>query len=148
MRSILCLMFLFVPVWAFAEETNLEVGSISLPSGYIEHRTGTKDSRMGEITSQSGVLIIHSDIGFSAGTHMYPGRKGECTWYQEQTINGRNVAAGIIEKEGAQQLIITMTGQSTKDAWTLPANFWATITDSKDVADVFLIALSYQPKPQ
>ena len=148
MRPFLCLMFLLVSSLAFAEETNLGVGSINLPSGYVEHRTGTKDSRMGEIANQDGSLVIHYDIGAMAGTHMHAGRKGECTWYQEQTINGRNIAAGTVEKEGTEELIITMTGHDTTDAWTLPANFWATITDSQDVANVLLIVLSYQPKPQ
>ena len=139
------LIFLLSPV--YAETIDLNIGTVELPNGYRQERTGTKDSERGQIISANGMLTINYDIGFSAGVHMHPKLKEECLWYREQTINGRKVSSGIMNQDEKKQLIITITEEKQKGAFQFPANFWADFDRDEEIGEIMLIALSYSPHP-
>jgi hypothetical protein len=133
------------------EEINLKVGTIQLLAGFSEKKTGTKDSRRGEISRDKPPLVIGYDIGRMAGLHMSPGEMKECVWFKEQTVNDGKYYIGMEKKDGNKILIISVI---PKEGWSVahyvssyPANFWATVRTEEDIADAILIATSYCPTP-
>src|SRR5215211_4143000 len=84
----------------------LDVGEVTLPKGFVHKRIGMTDSSMGEISRSDGTLVISYDIGPMAGTHMHPRKRKECSWFQEQTIGGRKVYTGLVEKQDKRELIV------------------------------------------
>ena len=150
MKRISALIFVVLCVFlpqAYAEIVELNVGTIDVPHGYTNKRTGTKDSERGELSNPIRNLIIYYDIGAMAGTHMNSQRTPECLWYQEYSINNRKIFSGIRNREGKRQLIITITQEPINGAFWFPANFWADINKDEDIAEVLLTALSYLPHP-
>jgi hypothetical protein len=143
LTSTLLLAYFMLPQ---SQVVALDVGEITLPEGFVHKRIGMTDSLMGEIRRSSGTLVISYDIGPMAGIHMHPQRRRECTWFQEQLIEGRKVYLGLIEKQGKRELIVTMMMDEGSDPLTLPANFRATVRNKRDIADVKKIAASYRPK--
>jgi hypothetical protein len=123
-----------------------DVGEVTLPKDFENKIIGGTDSLMGEIKRADESLIISYDIGPMAGTHMHPERRVECSWFQEQIINGRKVYMGLIDKEGKKELIVTIMMDERNEPLTLPANFKATVRNKRDIADMKKIATSYQPK--
>jgi hypothetical protein len=123
----------------------LGVGEISLPNGFVHKRIGMTDSLMGEIRRSNGPLLISYDIGPMAGTHMHPQKRGECSWFQEQTIGGRKIYMGMVEKQGKRELIVTVVMDEGSEPLALPANFRATVRSKRDIANVKKIAASYTP---
>lgn len=145
MAVLSCMIFLSL---VRAETIGINIGTIEVPSGFHQERTGTKDSEMGVITSPREMLTIYYDIGHMAGTRMYPGLQQDCLWYREQIINGRQVISGIMNKSGKKQLVITIKEEiPRKGAFLAPANFWADINKDEDIAETLLIALSFAPRP-
>jgi len=124
----------------------LDVGEVTLPKGFVHKRIGMTDSLMGEIRRLDGALVISYDIGPMAGIHMHPQKRNECSWFQEQIIDGRTVYIGLIEKQGKRELIVTIMMDEGSEPMTLPANFWATVRNKRDIANVKKIATSYKPK--
>lgn len=124
------------------------VGEVTLPKGFVHKIIGGTDSLMGEIKRADGTLLISYDIGPMAGTHMHPGKRSECSWFQEQIINGRKVYLGVVEKQGKKELIVTIMMDGESRQLNLPANFRATVRSKRDIADVKKIATSYKPNPK
>lgn len=132
-----------------AAETDLDVGTIQLPDRWTEKRTGTKDSRMGEIARPDRTLVVHYDIGFSAGTHMAASicQKMECVWYREQMIDGHRASIGLVMTDAGRELRVTILDPDLREFRRYPANFWAQVRNEEDVADTLLIAMSYKAAP-
>ena len=144
----------------YCEVIDLDHGNINLLTNYQNERTGTKDSEMGKFVRDDGKFVINYDIGAMAGIHMHQGKKDECIWYSQQFLGSYNnhhrfLYAGIMEKNGKKQMIISLNevisntltiSNDEVDAFTFPANFWADITNENDVAELLLIAISYNPK--
>src|SRR5262245_9125308 len=120
-------------------------GSISPLEGYTKTRTGTMDSDRGTLTRTGSALVIHYDIGHSAGLHMSPERKPECSWYREQVVGPHQVTAGIVQADGGRTLVVSLRGKD-RNPWTYPANFWAEVHSDAHVAEVLLTALAYAPE--
>lgn len=137
------------PAPARPEAIDLEVGTIQLLPSFSEKRTGTIDSRMGEITRTNPLFVITYDIGAMAGLHMHPKKEGACLWFKEQIMADQKCYIGMEQKGSDKTLTISIVpsdGQ-IKDPWTHPANFWATVKTDEDIEQMKKIALSYLPKP-
>jgi hypothetical protein len=140
------------PAPATPEVINLKVGTITLPAGFSEKRTGTIDSRMGEISKNNAHFLITYDIGFSSGLHMHPEKRDACIWFREQMAAGQTCYIGM-EKRGEDKVLtisIVPEGGAGQigSPWTYPANFWATVKTEEDIADLTQIAMSYLPKTE
>jgi hypothetical protein len=141
------------PAPATPEAIDLKVGTIQLPPGFSEKRTGTADSRMGEISKSNAPFLITYDIGFSSGLHMHPKKRDACLWFREQRAAGQTYYIGM-EKRGEDKVLTISivpeggVGQITRSPWTYPANFWATVKTEEDIADLTQIAMSYSPKTE
>ncbi len=132
---------------------NLGPGSIATQPGYVNKRTGTMDSTMGEIASSKSKLVIQYDIGGMAGTHMYPTLAKDCVWFQIHEVNGLTAMTGILAKGKTRQIITTIgVDQCSGDPKRYPVNFWGIVNTDSDTAEFLLIVCSYQPnetdKPQ
>jgi len=138
------------PAPATPETIDLKIGTIQLPPGFSEKRTGTIDSRRGEIARNNPHFVITYDIGAMSGLHMHPKKKGSCLWFKEQMIAGQKCYIGM-EKKGADNMltisIVRPDGQ-IREPWTYPANFWATVKTDEDIEHMKQIALSYLPKSE
>jgi len=130
---------------------DLAVGTIQLPPGWRQQRTGTLDSQMGEIAPADGRLLVHCDIGVMAGTHIsadcQPYQKGQCIWLKEQQIRGHRVVVGLVfdrDRPRARPHRLRLRDQREI---TVPRELLGTVRTDEDVADVLLVALSYEGKP-
>ena len=129
---------------------DLGIGTIQLPPGFSEKRTGTADSRRGEISRSNPLFVITYDIGAMAGLHMHPEKKGSCLWFKEQMMEGQKCYMGMEKKEEGKVLTISIVPPDghIRTPWPYPANFWATVTTDEDIEHLKQIALSYVPKPK
>lgn len=119
----------------------LDVGAGTVEAtGYTATRTGT-DSAMGTITSPTGDLVIHYDIGAMAGTHMHEGRRSECSWFDVDDDGGRIRSAGTLAATG--ELVVTLSGP--RAARFYPANFYTMADSDAERQTALRIATSYQP---
>jgi hypothetical protein len=145
----LCLLAVSVPS-AVGEQTDLGVGSVQLLPGFAEQRTGTKDSRQGEISRKQPPFVITYDIGHMAGQHMHPEKSSQCVWFKTQLMRDQKCHVGL-EKRGTDKVLtvsIVPRDDGAKTPWTYPANFWATVTNEEEIADVILIATTYLPRAE
>ncbi len=124
------------------EAVHSAVDYLTLPEGFVHQPRMTKDSRAGTVISQDGSLTMYYDIGMMAGMHMGPHKRSTCVWYKEY---GPNIAEGLLEVDRKKQWVLTITNPLDKTAWRYPANFWAEISDEKDIQTLEWIALSYKP---
>jgi hypothetical protein len=129
---------------------DLRIGTIQLPPEFSEKRTGTIDSRKGEISRSDPLFVITYDIGAMAGLHMHPMKKGSCLWFKEQMVAGQKCYMGM-KKKGEDKIVaisILRSDGQIGNPWIYPANFWATVTTDEDIEHLKQIALSYVPKPK
>ena len=140
------------PAPATPEAIDLKIGTIQLPAGFSEKRTGTIDSRRGEISKNNAHFVITYDIGFSSGLHMHPQKKDACLWFKEKMEAGQRCYIGMEEKGTDRILTISVVpadGVGRKmNPWTYPANFWASVKTDEDIETVKHIALSYSPNSE
>ena len=159
-RSILLsiLLCFLCTVVCVADVTDLTAGTIQLPDGWTQKRTGTLDSERGQLARGDGGLIVHYDIGFLAGMQMSRDKEPECIWYREQIVHGYLAHIGLVKTESGRELVVTLVGRGTsrleavrqsiaRAPFKYPANFRATVKTDEDVVDVLLIAMSYEAKP-
>ncbi len=123
----------------------LEHGRLWAPKGYLNTKTGTKDSEMGFLKSSS--LVLNYDIGFSAGAHMGDHKKSSCGSYLDTTINGHRLVIGITSGHPMLELIVTIYGAANKASpFDFPVNFWATVNSRSQIIELLAIIVSYQSK--
>ncbi len=121
---------------------DLNRGKISAPKNCINTRTGTKDSDKGKLKISE--LLIHYDIGFSAGTFIHSGMKNDCIWYREIVLNGNEMIVGLQKTEYKTTLVVTVYGDL--DTMCFPANFRAKVKNENDIKTLLDIAVSYEAK--
>lgn len=133
-------MSLTIPI--FAQNTKTSVipkptpepppGNIKLLENYTHIKKRGIDTSVGEISKPNG-LTIRYDNGFLAGRAAgYYCGNGQCNWYKNQKINGKDVWIGLT-KEG--MIIATFPEDN--------ANFFAQTKSPEDVADFLLMVLTY-----
>ena len=132
---------------ALAETIQTSRGAFTIPDSFSQKRTGTKDSEMGEIARRDGALVIHYDIGQSAGTRMHRGLEKECAWIREYSIGKHKALIGLMQKGTAREMVATIgakeiaAGEKNRG---LPANFWTTVKNDEDLTDFLLIVASFR----
>ena len=67
--------------FAGAASYDVRYGSFEAPDDFVFKHTGTLDSFRGTLTRKSDGFTISFDIGLMAGTHMYPSKQDECTFF-------------------------------------------------------------------
>jgi hypothetical protein len=110
---------------------------IRLLAGYT-HKSATdfEGNQVGEISKSKGVKIKY-EMGFSQGMAVDPAQKASYIWYQEQKANGRVVRYALNKNK---ILIISIPLSSEPDSLHA-ANFYGTIKNPADVADMLLMIL-------
>jgi hypothetical protein len=136
----------------FGNVLQLSFSTVAAVYGFLNKRTGTLDSDMGEITN--GSLLINYDIGFSAGAHMNHSNKEEFDWYIENTYENQRTMVAIKKGKDSSQIVITIYGDESSNGnhkrpfnrFLYPANFWAYVKTEADIKNMLDIAWSYTPK--
>ncbi|HWS56394.1 MAG TPA: hypothetical protein VN228_19810 [Pyrinomonadaceae bacterium] len=130
-------------------------GKVKLLEGYKYKRSSTVDTINGLIYEDGG-LSIEFESGISQGYAVTPKERDKYLWYREQTVNGHRVmvalttsGAGTVwepEKPRGPKprkiLMVTFPGRFGPDD---AANFYAEILNEREVADVLLTALTFDP---
>jgi len=115
-------------------------GNIQLLENYAHVKKRGIDTSVGEI-SKSGGMTIHYDNGVLAGRMAgYYCGTGQCLWYKQQKINGRDVWVGL-----------TKGGTVVATFPEIYVNFYAQTKSQEDIADFLLMILTYgnnEPIPQ
>jgi hypothetical protein len=105
-------------------------GGMKLLPGYEHTKRRGIDTDVGKITKKDG-LTIEYDIGGLAGNYAKNAAKGKPLWYKQQTV-GKQKFDVCLSKE--RTLYVTADGF---------ANFYAKVKTDEDIADVLLMALTY-----
>jgi hypothetical protein len=155
MRNLFLTLVLFLAVSGYLLGSETGFGAIQLLEGYSAKRASAVDAVVWTIHGKSG-LVIHFEAGPSEGRAVDLKDREKYEWYREQTVNGRRVfialtKAGVktdadLDAERNQTpgnvLLITFPlGGSKYHA----ANFVAKVTNSAEIADVLLMALTFNP---
>jgi hypothetical protein len=130
-------------------------GNIKLLDGYRYKRSRTFDTINGLIYKEGG-LSIEFESGISEGYAVDPKEQNKYVWYREQVINGHKVLLALArsgvstrwepEKPRGTKprniLMVTFPGKfGPNDA----ANFYAEVLNEKEVADMLLMVLTFDP---
>ena len=131
-------------------------GGIKLLQGYsIKHQSAV-DASVWLIEKPSGPKI-RFEAGPSEGSWADPGKKNSYAWFKEQIVNGYKVRVALIKPglktvlepdngrglKAGNILVVTFLLESEKSGYT--ANFSAKVANSEELADVLLIALTFDP---
>jgi len=125
-----------------SKNIGIHMGTLSIPPGFTNKRTGTADSEMGYLSN--GGFIIYYDIGAMSGAHMNITLKGKCSFYSDSIYNGYKTIAGLQKLPAESKLTITVYGNDTRNSH-FPANFRATVKNDTEKKAMLDIALSYKP---
>jgi hypothetical protein len=130
-------------------------GGIQLLDGYSAKRGSAIDAVAWTIEGKNG-LKIHFESGPSEGLGVDPKDRPKYEWYREQRVNRRKVFIALI-KPGVKTdpdldaernlppgniLLVTFPLEGSKDH---AANFAAKVASSGEMADVLLMALTFDP---
>lgn len=130
-------------------------GAIQLLEGYSAKRESAVDATAWTIQGKNG-LVIHFETGPSEGRAVNLKDKEKFEWYREQTVNGRKVFLALTKagvktdadlymernQTPGNMLLVTFPLGGSKDH---AANFVAKVTNPGEVADVLLMALTFNP---
>lgn len=148
---IILLLFLAAPAGAFDEP----YGGIKLLDGYKFKRSSTIDTINGIIYKDGG-LNIEFESGISEGYAVNPKDKNKYIWYREQIVNGHKVMLALT-KSGVGTVWKSENSRSSKQynilMVTFPgrfgpndaANFYAEVLNEKEIADMLLMVLTFDP---
>ena len=136
---IMCMLCVMHSIASAIIQADPVPGSIRLLPGYNNRTTQGIDSLTGMIWKKDGVKI-HYDIGEMAGDYTDCATcgwtKGE-VWRQKQIVSGQEVVLIFTTK---RKLIISFP--------SVHANFYATVANNKELTDMILMVLTYQPPPK
>ena len=109
-------------------------GSMQLLLGYKHQRRQGRDTQVGKIEKQKG-LILQYDVGNLAGDYVESQRKdGHYLWYKEQVFNSHPVKL-LLKKD--RTLYVTFTENK--------ANFYGIVKTEQDLVDAILMLATYSP---
>jgi len=135
---------------AFADDP---YGNIKLLDGYKYKRSHTFDTINGAIYKDGG-LRIEFESGINEGYAADPKEQRTYVWFREQEINGHKVFLALTrpgvgtrwrpEKSRGSDRILMVTFPG-KLGPMQAANFYAEVMDEKEVADMLLMVLTFDP---
>jgi hypothetical protein len=120
---------------------NLGRATILVPSRFSNKRIGTIDSDMGELSRPN--FTIFYDIGKMAGAHITDKNTHNSSYFTMGTYNRYKTYIGLRKEGDKDQLIITIWEPNQSSSF--PANFWAYVKSKKDVKDMLIIVMNFQP---
>jgi hypothetical protein len=153
MRNILLALIAISSVAAQLPAAETRFSAIKLLDGYSAKQDKSVDASAWTITGKSG-LIIHFEAGPSEGLAVDVKDKDKYEWYREQTVAGEKVYVALRKLDpktdsglnaerkipAAKVLIVSFPlGGSRSHA----ANFTAKVANSEEIADVLLMALTF-----
>ncbi len=130
-------------------------GGIKLLEGYRYKRSQSVDTINGLIFKDGG-LRIEFESGISEGYAVDPKLQKSYVWYREQEVNGHKVLLALTQSgvgtrwqpeqprgpKSRRILMITYPGKfGPMDA----ANFYAEVLSDKEIADMLLMVLTFDP---
>ena len=161
----LTILILGVAKSSYCGMIDLNRGYVNSSKNYRNERMGTKDSENGDLIRDDKKFVIHYDIGPKSVSKMSPYyMERDCSWYLVQKINFsdkhiRYIYAGIKQIRGKSTLFVIIDDilkfepllynyekRNKNFINGFPANFWAEVNNETDVAELLLIAFSYNPK--
>lgn len=131
-------------------------GNIKLLEGYKYKRSHTFDTINGLIYKEGGGLSIEFEEGINEGYAVHREERSKYIWYREQTVNGHKVFLALAESDigttwqpekprsakPRKILMVSIPGRfGPKDV----ANFYAEVLDDKEIADMLLMVLTFDP---
>jgi hypothetical protein len=155
MRNLFVTLVLFLAVTGFLSGSEAGFGTVQLLEGYSAKRASAVDAVVWTIQGKNG-LVIHFEAGPSEGRAVDLKDNEKYEWYREQTVNGRKVFLALT-KAGVKTdadldaernptpgniLLVTFPLGGSKDH---AANFVAKVTNSGEMADALLMALTFNP---
>jgi len=155
MRNLFVTLVLFLSVSGHVSGSETAFGAIQLLEGYSAKRGSAVDAVVWTIQGKNG-LVIHFEAGPSEGRAVDFKDNEKYEWYREQSVNGRKVFLALT-KVGVKThtdldaernltpgniLLVTFPLEGSKDH---AANFVAKVTNSGEMADALLMALTFDP---
>jgi hypothetical protein len=156
MKRFLIVLFLVVIGQSGSLAADKLPGRIKLLRGYSMYREESVDASAWTIGKVAG-LTINYEAGSSEGSAADPGKQNIYAWYKEQFVNGYKVRVALIKpglktvfetedsrgQEPGNILVVTflLGGESSHFA----ANFVAKVANSEEIADVLLMAFTFDP---
>jgi hypothetical protein len=149
MKHLSIAILLMMPAWA------QEQGWIRLLNGYTLKKDVTADAYAATI-QKAGGITIEFETGPTSGRWANPKNKATYAWYQEQVLNGRTVCLAMIKpgirtvfepagklggRVGGILLVTILVDGDPRNG----ANFSAKTRNASDVADVLLMAVTFDP---
>jgi hypothetical protein len=128
-------------------------GNLKLLEGYKYKRSRTFDTVNGVIYKDGG-LRIEFESGMNEGYAADPKEQKTYVWFREQEINGHKVFLAltlpgvgtrwqpITPRRTNRILMVTFPGQLGP---MQAANFYAEVIDDKEIADMLLMVLTFDP---
>lgn len=142
---------------ANGQNTAKPYGNLKLLEGYEYQRNKTIDTINGVIYRADGSgLVIEFESGISEGYAVNPKKKDHYVWFREQVVNGNKVYLALTifgpdvswqpkkrrGSPGGKVLMVTFPGPfSDMDA----ANFYAEVLNEKEIGDMLLMVLTFDP---
>jgi hypothetical protein len=135
-----------------------EIPAITLLQGYHAKRVPSVDTSSWTIEREGG-LIIHFEAGPSEGLAVDSKHMDQYKWYRVQTINGHRVLVALVKPglktdpdldvernlpPGNILLVSFPLSGGSRNA----ANFVGKIANTDEMADMLLMALSFDPSKQ
>jgi hypothetical protein len=127
-----------------APEGDPPPGGIRLLEGYQHQREQGQDSSPGRIWKVGG-LEIRYDIGMLAGNYAEGKDKTARVWTRQQVVGNRRVTI-VKSKDG--KVFVSFASDKDDARGGYPANFYATIQNDEELADLLLTALTYPQPPK
>jgi hypothetical protein len=155
-KRFLIIVFLVATGQAGSTAADKVPGWIKLLPGYSMHREHAVDASSWTIEKGTSLTISY-EAGPSEGPAADPGKQNIYAWYKEQIVNGHKVRVALIKpglttdfepannrgKEPGNILLVTFLLGSEKSGFA--ANFVAKVANSEEVADVLLMAFTFDP---
>ena len=138
---------------AFADDP--PYGNIKLLDGYKYKRSHTFDTINGIIYKDGG-LRIEFESGISEGYAVDPKEQKNYLWFRQQEINGHKVFLALTQTgvgtrwepekpRGPKPRRILMVTFPGKFGPMNAANFYAEVLDDKEIGDMLLMVLTFDP---
>ena len=155
MKSLGTVLSLLISLHSLAVASDHAPGGMQLLDGYVAKQDWAVDAQAWTIQGKNG-LVIHFEAGPSEGRAVDPKDIDKYEWYREQSVGGHKVLLALTKRgvkddadldsernlpPGNVLMVTFPLGSHRSHA----ANFVAKIASQKEMLDVLLMVLTYDP---